>query len=590
MISFHVPCKGVHGEGKHKMLKNLVKKEWQCLLNACQNENFQNKLRGFLEIKKINESEMSYDIAVKYNLAQYIAYDIACNVHAHEDIEEIFNKYPICEKNRSCSCLSADTWITNIVPLKFLDIFYKTVSIIEVFVEKKFQEKGSLPYCWLDKVKHKKLQNVNFTLGLYQTSNELAYIDGNLQKKEIEEAFIRVLMKHNKKLWNQYRYDKEFDAGEFLFQLTEREKNSIKPACKYAVLAYLSSVIEDASIDVFAENSPCSLAAIQITLNNVIEDFALQAQISGDYNITKEQKKIVEDIFENRSRNVFSQLFVSNQEHVDKYISDPDHNNTGKKLEEYICKARNAYEGICNSAYNEEEFNKYLPGAVYIQILLDAMQTYNLKYREVIENSQKLKDALVNAEKKCCKLSLKEKEVALKEKSFLKEKDRLLLFIEELQHENAILKKSLVKAQEVEKKHRDELKTLSEKLDAALSSKSTFLESTNYTEIEPWKLESMERLKICFIGGHPNFTKKLRERFGNWKYISEKQSNFPLNIFNGCDIVFQADAHCNHALSDRRDRAIGNTKIPIVYLNNVTNIDICIRKMICECEERGMLC
>ena len=566
---------------KNKKLEDLsmdfLKEEWGHIINACHNEYFIKNMKGYMAIEKYAEHEHTYDIIVIYNLTPYIAYDIACteNEKVHKDIDEIYNKYPLCQKLRKSP--AADTWVTKMVPMQYLDKFYKAICLLELIAQIPFPE-SETENLWKVAKNKKQLQNPHFAISVYRTTKHDVTVDNSLYDTLVSDI-AKIVIKANKKMWKQYKNDTQFDACEFLYKTSVEERNKLKPACKYAVLAFLSDVMKDANIRMYGTNS--NIAAIQICMNYAIEDFAVQ--VSAEKNIyatTDTQKDVVSNILNSKCRNAFSQLFVSYCEHVEKYMpADVD-------IKTYVEKARSAYDSIYEN-YNEEIFNNYLIGATYIQILLENLQQHQELYKQLIDTADEANVALANAENKLRKVTEQEKSIKAQAESFETEKEKLQAIIAEQQRENERLEKVLLNTQEHEKKLRSEVNSLRKQLEDVTKE---HIVSDVEDETDKTAETSLGELNVCFIGGHPNFTKKIREKFGKWKFISEKQSNFPLNAFDGCDIIFQAESHCNHSLSERRNKAIGNANIPIVYLNNVTNLDMCIKKMVQACLEKGLLC
>ena len=83
--------------------------------------------------------------------------------------------------------------------------------------------------------------------------------------------------------------------------------------------------------------------------------------------------------------------------------------------------------------------------------------------------------------------------------------------------------------------------------------------------------DELSSKKIVIIGGHPNFQKKMKNRFSDWTIIpTESFSTTPVTITSNKDGVFIYDQHIGHPEFDRFRDYMDKHDIKYGYLKNVS--------------------
>ncbi len=83
---------------------------------------------------------------------------------------------------------------------------------------------------------------------------------------------------------------------------------------------------------------------------------------------------------------------------------------------------------------------------------------------------------------------------------------------------------------------------------------------------------------IMFVGGHPNFLKKLRELYPNWIYLTHKNAPERMSQYSKLSACFICDEHMCHPLFYNVMASVKSTGIPYSYVK-ATNLDRAITEM-----------
>lgn len=543
---------------------DLLKKDYGCILRACKNKEFLRLLDGYMEIAFVEETEESKKVAYKYNLSPVIAYNLAENDTISEEIDALYEKYEQCSIVRR-KARSMNTWMTKMIPVKELERYYKALCLLELIGKKEPQKCTSLNVQGM-------MQAQDFFLGMYRTCEF-----DNLSDEEysrLMQEILRLAKKANKKLYRKYKNASEVAATEVLCDVYAQEKVLMKTIAQLAVLLLISFVDNEVDIQIsYAESIP-------ISLNYILQDFAECYAVDRNNNLptpSAEQKKLIADVASGSFRCAYSQLYAEKKQHFAKFALS-DSLDTGKYFENALVAYNSMYP---DSNFNEEDINNYLIGAVYIQVLLDHLNEYQSSYEETLLNAENAKEKMREAEKSLLELRNRELECNEQFKQLEKEKAEMRSTIQEQEKQIESLQNKLQSV--LEKKNNLQQKIMEQGEDQ--TEKENSLEPVTVSQEE---VEKLSDLKACFIGGHPNFTKKVKQQFPKWKFIEEKQGNFPKNMLDTCKVIFQAENHCNHALSERMDDAVGK-EIPCIFIGNTTNLTLCIKKMVSECKKRQIL-
>ena len=113
----------------------------------------------------------------------------------------------------------------------------------------------------------------------------------------------------------------------------------------------------------------------------------------------------------------------------------------------------------------------------------------------------------------------------------------------------------------------DELIQLREQLSNLQSGEQEQLTDEDIQEMS----DELSSKKIVIIGGHPNFQKKMKNRFSDWTIIpTESFSTTPVTITSNKDGVFIYDQHIGHPEFDRFRDYMDKHDIKYGYLKNVS--------------------
>lgn len=83
---------------------------------------------------------------------------------------------------------------------------------------------------------------------------------------------------------------------------------------------------------------------------------------------------------------------------------------------------------------------------------------------------------------------------------------------------------------------------------------------------------------IMFVGGHPNFLKKLRELYPNWIYLTHKNAPERMSQYGKLFACFICDEHMCHPLFYNVMGSVKSARIPYSYVK-ATNLDRAITEM-----------
>ena len=95
---------------------------------------------------------------------------------------------------------------------------------------------------------------------------------------------------------------------------------------------------------------------------------------------------------------------------------------------------------------------------------------------------------------------------------------------------------------------------------------------------EAEELPELPDTGIMFVGGHPNFLKKLREVYPDWSYITKENVPERLRQYNKQKMCFIYTAHTSHPIYWGVINALRNCDTPYSYIKG-TNLDRVITEM-----------
>lgn len=125
------------------------------------------------------------------------------------------------------------------------------------------------------------------------------------------------------------------------------------------------------------------------------------------------------------------------------------------------------------------------------------------------------------------------------------------------------------------KKEQEELFGLRELFFSLVDEKNEFTEISEDDNQYEDNIHKLKALKAVFVGGHQNFTNKLKEILPDLYFINSE--NFDTSILEKIDVVFIYSGYCSHALYYKVVDNVNRKKIK--YLNNI-NIKKVVQEMI----------
>ncbi|MCK2000473.1 hypothetical protein MZM54_03580 [[Brevibacterium] frigoritolerans] len=93
----------------------------------------------------------------------------------------------------------------------------------------------------------------------------------------------------------------------------------------------------------------------------------------------------------------------------------------------------------------------------------------------------------------------------------------------------------------------------------------------------------LSSIKGVIVGGHPNLTKKLKEKLPNFEFIAEEETSRNLSFLRNKEIVFISSVHDNHGLFYKVVKEINNANTILSYLEKHQNVDLLLRDIYEKC-------
>lgn len=226
-----------------------------------------------------------------------------------------------------------------------------------------------------------------------------------------------------------------------------------------------------------------------------------------------------------------------------------------------------AYE-ISKTRNYDIDFEEYVVPALFIRaICQEYKKTKELYFKDNQENIQlqlyeeKRKHEAVVAEKEQENLKLRNSLELLQ-----REKEEMLQQIEQIKKDQD----RVVARKDLEEKEREELFSLRE---FAYQQMEKDADPIIENQI-PY--EALKETRCVVIGGHDNWTAKMKKCLPNWTFISPNSSYFDANLLQNADHVFIFADYCNHPLYHRAISSMPNRKRSFSYLSSV-NVEKSLR-------------
>ena len=100
------------------------------------------------------------------------------------------------------------------------------------------------------------------------------------------------------------------------------------------------------------------------------------------------------------------------------------------------------------------------------------------------------------------------------------------------------------------------------------------------------KVNYLSSIKGVIVGGHPNLTKKLKERLPSFTFVAEDEKSRNLKFIKNKDIIFISSVHDNHALFKKVVGEVSLTNVVLTYLEKYQNVDLLLDDIYTKCLEK----
>lgn len=215
---------------------------------------------------------------------------------------------------------------------------------------------------------------------------------------------------------------------------------------------------------------------------------------------------------------------------------------------------------------SELRFNHAFPAIFYIKQLAKMYTKAKVELLDTSEEEkflafQEKEKAVAKKEAELIQLeeTLKKREAGLK--SRLKESEQR---IKEMERKEKVLEKELESLRPL-KKEVSAVRTLLYKSDDA----ETFESSGNLSSEKMRK--ELDKQKIVFFGGHPNWLSKAKEWFPKSRFIEVDDINRKLSFISNYDVVCINTDHFNHAFYGKLMNEVAKQDVQLVYIQRATN-------------------
>lgn len=98
-------------------------------------------------------------------------------------------------------------------------------------------------------------------------------------------------------------------------------------------------------------------------------------------------------------------------------------------------------------------------------------------------------------------------------------------------------------------------------------------------------LTYLNSINGVIVGGHPNLTKKMKEKLPNFEFVTKDETSRNLSFLRNKEIVFisSTSMHDKHALYFKIVKEINNTDTFLSYLEKHTNVELLMKDMYEKC-------
>lgn len=221
-----------------------------------------------------------------------------------------------------------------------------------------------------------------------------------------------------------------------------------------------------------------------------------------------------------------------------------------------------------NGCYSNQKLT-YTDAKIFycLLLLLGVLKLYaQLKEYHKNNSYQKNLSELAESKKQLeqSKITLSEMEAELRKRT-VEQKELINLTIE-----NEQLRKQVKKMQEQLEEINSSQKELYKLREFVY--RSTLETTTDKKTEAPLILEELNKTRGYIIGGHPNWTKKLKQILPNWGFVSVDISTFDTSKLKGSVVIINT-SFLKHSLYLPIIKAIRTENISFGYINNSTNME-----------------
>lgn len=419
-------------------------------------------------------------------------------------------------------------------------------------------------------------------------------------KKSIEKEALRIAKKYNSRLVRELKRSGIFNISEKLMDVYEQtdraiSKNMIAPSFSRVALAedmILSFFIGVGDMDIYISDMETMKDALYLALTplDLSTDFIGTYMSNKNAIKNKTNRAILNDTLASYVEMVnninshalpytLDEFFHIENCAIEQFLLPGEKNITESELKDIFTILYN--DGSHTFETLDESGQDFVVGlCCYIVIVAKAYRRFAESYNEELNLSTLSKLHNISSQEELFEERLSELRTEIqiqnekldeKEKAAATTEESLKETIRKLEIENKRLKQQLSSNENNTK----ELTALRDYVYHQKEDEIAIVTQKNKAEMCTY----LSDRRVTVIGGHPNWSNKLKELFPSWEYIPIGINTFPKEKVANCELVVIVSNFCKHSMYYRTISAIENMdNVSLMYLNG-GNIDICIRNI-----------
>ena len=208
-------------------------------------------------------------------------------------------------------------------------------------------------------------------------------------------------------------------------------------------------------------------------------------------------------------------------------------------------------------------FNQAFPAVFYIRQLA---KMYNEAKKELLDTSEEEKYVVVLEKHNAIKrkeeeLKRLEEKLHKREEGLKKRAKEAEQQVKELERQNRLLDKEV-----------RELKPLQKEVAGVRSMLYHATEKPKTNELSlAEKREKLDKERIVFFGGHPNWIQKTKDSFPDARFLEVEDINRKLSFIKNYDVVCINTDHFNHGFYEKLMNELSRHDVKLVYIQGATN-------------------